>query len=226
MAINAQEVARELISYAVVTDKNGLVKLLERNGIQMPNNPSDNEVTIAVITASSESSTFKNELANYLSNLAPKAAKDYASFAGDISDFGFTGIDDFLFTGGEDFYNLTAEEREAKRKARITESNPKGKTKVGQALADFGGMLFSKENINKGIQLGLTVMNNKIQGKQNAKQQEALLIAEKEDELRKKLSESDKPLKSASKMKPITWVFIGVGVLALGGIIYYVAKKK
>ena len=33
MALSAIETAKELISYAVVTDKNGLVKLLERNGI-------------------------------------------------------------------------------------------------------------------------------------------------------------------------------------------------
>ena len=36
MPINATQVTNELISYSVVTDKGSLVRLLERNGIQMP----------------------------------------------------------------------------------------------------------------------------------------------------------------------------------------------
>ena len=64
--LNALEIARELISYAVVTDKDGLVKLLQRNGIEMPQNPSDNEVTIAVLMANSKSGVFRNELQKYL----------------------------------------------------------------------------------------------------------------------------------------------------------------
>ena len=38
MQINATQVTNELISYSIVTDKNSWVRLLERNGIQMPNN--------------------------------------------------------------------------------------------------------------------------------------------------------------------------------------------
>ena len=55
MAVNAQEAVRNMISYTVVTDKGSLVRLLERNGVQMPSNPSDKEVTASVLLASSKS---------------------------------------------------------------------------------------------------------------------------------------------------------------------------
>ena len=74
MALSAIETVKELISYAVVTDKNGLVKLLQRNGIELPNNPSDNEVTVAVLMANNKSGVFRNELKKYLGGLVPEVA--------------------------------------------------------------------------------------------------------------------------------------------------------
>jgi hypothetical protein len=96
--LNALEIARELISYAVVTDKDGLVKLLERNGIEMPQNPSDNEVTIAVLMANSKSGVFRNELQKYLVSLLPEVS-EYSEFLGNGYEM-FTGTDDFSFTAG------------------------------------------------------------------------------------------------------------------------------
>ena len=106
MALNALETAKELISYAVVTDKNGLVKLLERNGIELPNNPSDNEVTVAVLMANQKSGVFRNELKKYLVGLVPDVANYTTELGGNMN---FTGTDDFSFTAGDDeFFNATA----------------------------------------------------------------------------------------------------------------------
>lgn len=232
MAINAQDVARNLISYAVVTDKNGLVKLLERNGIQMPNNPSDTEVTVAVLAASGKSQTFKNDLAKYLTSQANKASKSELSFVGDSTDFGFTGIDDFSFTGGDEFFNATAAEKAAKKaasdaakaakkQARITEDNPQGKSGFGLFLQNIGKGLTSQDTINAGINIGLTAINNKIQGRQNAVQQEAVILTKQQDQLRQEISTQKK-----AGLSTTSWVFIGIGVVALGGIIYFIAKKK
>ena len=105
MALNALETAKELISYAVVTDKNGLVKLLERNGIELPNNPSDNEVTVAVLMANQKSGVFRNELKKYLVGLVPDVANYTTELGGNMN---FTGTDDFSFTAGDDeFFNAT-----------------------------------------------------------------------------------------------------------------------
>ena len=232
MAINAQDVARQLISYAVVTDKNGLVKLLERNGIQMPNNPSDSEVTVAVLAASGKSQTFKNDLAKYLTIQADKAAKSETNFVGDSTDFGFTGIDDFSFTGGEDFFNATAAEKAAKkaaaatakatkRESRVSETNPQGKTGFGLFLQRIGQGLTSQDTVNAGINLGLTAINNRIQGRSNAVQQEAVVLTQQQDQLRQQITTQKK-----AGLSTTSWVFIGIGVIALGGIIFYIAKKK
>ena len=49
--ITATQTVQELISYSIVKDKDSLVRLLERNGVQMPNNSSNREVTTAVLLA-------------------------------------------------------------------------------------------------------------------------------------------------------------------------------
>jgi ElaB/YqjD/DUF883 family membrane-anchored ribosome-binding protein len=242
MAISAQEVAKELISYTVVTDKDSLVKLLERNGIQMPNNPSDREVTVAVLAASGKSQNFKNELAKLLGSKVPQAAEDYSNFAGDSSDFGFTGIDDFSFTGGEEFFNsngiqtalasrtqplnLTpaakAPSKSEQRKAsRVTAENPQGKTAVGLFLQNLGKSLTSQDTINQGVNIGLTSLNNKVQGRSNSLAQETTALTQRQDEIRQQMAASPK-----KGIGTIGVIGIVLGVVALGATIYFVAKKK
>jgi hypothetical protein len=219
MAINATEAARNYLAYAVVRDKNSLVKLLERNGVQMPNNPSDKEVTIAVLMASSKSQNFKNELSNLLSKQVENAGQEFKSFVGDNTDFGFTGIDDFSFTGSEDFYSGTAEDKAAKKVARVTADNPKGKTGLGLFFQNVGRSLASQDTINSGLQIGLSSINNKVQNRSNALQSEASIIIDRQDAIRREAA-------AKPKYDVTTWVFVGVGVLALGAIIYLIAKKK
>lgn len=223
MAINATQTAKELISFAVVTDKNGLIKLLQRNGIEMPNNPSDNEVTIAVLMANSKSGVFRADLGKYLSSLVPKVS-EFASFVGSSADFGFTGVDDFSFVGEEQFFNLTAAQQ-----SRVTDINPQGKTKVGSALSSIGEFfktnVLTKENINAGINLGLTSLANKNLSKQNALQTESLQLQTYQDTLRQQLPASSGAQKKSNTMM---YVWIGVGVLAVGvvGFLFYKNSKK
>jgi len=215
-------VAEELISYSVVTDKNGLVKLLERNGVQMPNNPSDKEVTVAVLMAMSKSQNFKDELANFLTKKVSKAGDDFQSFVGSEADFGFTGVDDLGFTGTEQFFAAnTAAERKA---ARVTETNKEGKTKAGLALAGIGKFLkdniLTPENINAGVQIGLNKVNNKTQADSNKIQTQALVLQQQQDDLKKNLPQGQ-------GMSPaVKYTLIGVGALAIVGIVYVIVKKK
>lgn len=229
MAINSAEAAQNMIAYTVVDDKGSLVRLLERNGVQMPSNPSDSSVTMAVLTASSKSQNFKNELANLLTKKAKKASDDFSNFVGDSTDFGFTGIDDFSFTGGLTptfTSNLskaasTTPSKAAQRKAaRVSATNPQGKSLVGLFFQNLGKSAASEDTINAGLNIGLTAINNKVGGRQNAIQQEATLITQKQDEVRQSLAQAP------AGSKTLTYVFVGVGVLALGAIIYFVAKKK
>jgi hypothetical protein len=231
MAINALETARELISYAVVTDKNGLVKLLERNGIQLPNNPSDNEVTIAVLMANQKSGVFRNELKKYLGSLVPEVANYTTELSGNIN---FTGTDDFSFTAGgdDDYFNATAKTPKVKptaveaRALRVTDTNPTGKTKVGLALSSIGTFfkdnILTKDNINAGVQIGLTSLANKTNANANQLTAESLQLQNYQDTLRQQLPNA------AKKSNTMLYVWIGVGVLAVGvlGFVLYKQYKK
>jgi len=236
MPTNAQNVARELIAYAIVTDKRGVVKLLERNGIQMPSEPTDNQVTIAVLTASSKSPNFKSELSKYLTSKSKSAANDFASFAGS-DDFGFTGLDDFSFTGEDaEFFSIlglgkSKEERQAAKQTRTAARTERRASKAPtteegeQARVGFWQSLknqfFSEDTINQGINLGLTAINTRVQGRQNAAQAEALLLQQRQDEMKRQLAKQQ-----GGGLSTMSWVFIGVGLLAIGGIVYYATKKK
>jgi hypothetical protein len=221
MALSAIETAKELISYAVVTDKNGLVKLLERNGIELPNNPSDNEVTVAVLMANNKSGVFRNELKKYLGGLVPEISNYTTELGGGMN---FTGTDDFSFTAGDDgFYNATAADKKA---LRITATNPTGKTKTGVALASIGSFfkdsILTKENINTGINIGLTSLANKTNAQSNAVTAQSLQLQNYQDSLRQQLPNA------AKKSNTMLYVWISVGVLAVGvlGFVLYKSYKK
>lgn len=230
MAINAQQVAQELISYTVVTDKSSLVRLLQRNGIKMPNNPSDKEVTVAVLAASAKSPNFKKELASFLTAKVPQAAKDYQSFAGDVSDFGFTGVDDFVGFNIGSVSNIGTSVAAAKKPAvsskqqsRVTATNPQGKTGVGLFLQNLTKSLTSQDTINAGLTVGLTAMNNKVQSKSNALQYETAILTQQQDMLRQQLPYTST---MGSGMSTTTVVLLVLGVAAVGATIYFVSKKK
>lgn len=221
-ALNAIETARELISYAVVTNKDGLVKLLERNGIEMPNNPSDNEVTVAILMANAKSGVFRNELQKYLVSLLPEVS-EYTDFLGS-SSLGFTGTDDFSFTAGGG--SLIPKSYAPATNVPSTPTAKAGGTKVGNALRSVGQFLknnvLTPENINAGVQIGLTSVANKTQAKQNQVNAEALQLQNYQDSLRQQLPNA------AKKSNTMLYVWIGVGVLAVGvlGFVLYKQYKK
>ena len=228
MVLSAIETVKELISYAVVTDKNGLVKLLERNGIELPNNPSDNEVTVAVLMANGKSGVFRNELKKYLGGLVPEVANYITELGGGMN---FTGTDDFSFTAGDDnFFNADGDSPILKLSAaqtkRVTTTNPTGKTKTGLALASIGSFfkdtILTKENINTGINIGLTSLANKTQSQQNAVTAQSLQLQNYQDSLRQQLPNA------AKKSNTMLYVWISVGVLAVGvlGFVLYKSYNK
>jgi hypothetical protein len=234
MSINATQVANEALSYAVITDKSGLVSLLERNGIQMPNNPSDKEVTTAVLMANASSGTFRNDLVAFLSKQIPKATEDLSSMG---ENNAFTGIDDFSFTGGEKFFNATSNANDILRTplysapstpattAAVT--TPKTGTAVGNFLRGVGSFLkdnvLTKENISAGLQIGLQSIANKTQAQENALQQQAIQLQNTQDAMKQNV-----PSLQTKKSNVMTYVWVGVGVLAVGilGFVIYKRVKK
>ena len=209
--VNAQETTRTLIAYTIATDRGALVSLLQRNGIVLPANASDREVTIATLQAL-KSQSFKSDMTNLLGRKVSDARQDFAQFTG-VDDFG--GIDDFFSASAE-----KAQKRAAAKTARVTAANPQGKTGAGLFLQNLGKSLGSQETINQGLNVGLTALNNRVQAKSNTLTNEANTIIQKSDEITRQIPTNTK------KDNTLTYVFVGVGVLALIGIVYFVAKKK
>ena len=221
--INAQQTTKALIAYTLSTDRQAIINLLKRNGIVLPNNASDREITIATLKAL-KSSSFKADLAKLLGQKVKTAANDFAGFTG-IEDFGFTGIDDFAGIDHPSAYFGVSGEKATKRAAaktsRITADNPQGKTGVGLFLQNLGKAATSQDTINQGLNIGLTALNNKVQGQSNNLNTEANAITQTSDAITKQI-----PANAPSKTNTMTYVFVGVGVLALIGIVYFIAKKK
>lgn len=247
MAINASEAVRDMISYTLVTNKESLIRLLERNGIQMPNNPSDRELVASILLASSRSANFKSELGRLLTSQVPKAAQDYSSFVGSSSDFGFTGIDDFSFVGEDEFFGVAgiggsystlgtnisdsvkaAQAQQAAKAAASTKKAPKApktprpegqRSGFGQFLSNIGQAVSSPETINAGLNIGLTAINNKVQKKSNAIQDETSIITQKADEVRSQVGGGGKGISTTNIL------LIVVGVAVVGGLAYYLVKS-
>lgn len=229
MQINATEAVRNMLSYTLATDRDSLIKLLQRNGVVVPQNPSDTEVTAAVLLASSKSANFKQELTRLLTMKFPAANQDYASFVGDSSDFGFAGIDDFSFVGEDEFFgangnpktpNVRKTRKDTRTAARLESAKKGEKTGFGKFLSNLGQAASSPDTLNAGLNIGLTAVNNKVQGRSNALQQETALITQQSDQIKQDLG------KPTGKMGTGAIIGIVVGIAAVAGIIYYVTKKK
>lgn len=232
MPINAPQAVRELIAYTMVTDKQALIKLLERNGVTLPSDASDYDVNVAVLMASAKSPNFKNELASLLTSKVGEASEVFSNFVGSDADFGFTGVDDLGFTGSDDFFAATGvtspfasmQLGSAVKTAQSQQvGQPKKKSAVGNVLAGIGKFfkenVLTSENINTGLQLGLTTINNKVQQKQNAVQTEALILQQQEDLMRQQVAQKQ-------GIGGNTILIAVVGVAILGTIIYVMTKKK
>lgn len=232
MPINATQAVRELISYTIVTDKKSLIKLLERNGITLPSDPSDKDVTIAVLLASSKSPNFKNELSKLLTSKIGEASGEFSNLTGNDQDFGFTGVDDLGYVGDEKFFNqtgltfsptFTQNLASATKAQQAAASTTKPKTKVGSVIASIGSFfkqnVLTSDNINTGLQLGLTTLNNKVQSKQNAVQTEALILQNQQDAIRNQVA-------AKSGISTNTIIIGVVGLALVGTIIYVLTKKK
>lgn len=234
MAISALDITRSLLAYQVENDRASLEKLLKRNGVSVPMNASDLEVTSAVLVASGKSQNFKNELSALLASNAKKAGSEFKSFTGE--EMGFTGLDDFSFTGGGDEFFGGNGVRDIKppvlkisptptavNAPKVKKVRAEGdKSGAGKVLAWIGQNVFTKENIDSAVQVGLTKINTKTQNKANQVAQEGLEIQNYQDDIRRKQAKEG----GGKGMSTGAWIGIGLGVAALVGIVIYVTSKR
>lgn len=238
MALDNKKVAEELISYTIVTDRNSIINLLNRNGVKLSNDPTNSEITIAVLVANSKSPSFKNDLAKLLSSKVQEAGESFSNIVGNDQDFGFTGVDDvtyfpnvYSFTGTDDYQNaggnifgdqFTKDIAKAKATGVPITSGTKPQTKVGAALSSIWSFakdnILTKDNINAGIQVGLNKVNTDTLQRQNNLQLQAAMLEEQQNQINNRL----KPSKG---MSGNTILYIVIGVIALAGIGFVVYKQ-
>lgn len=231
MKYTNEDVAREFISYAVLTNKSGLIKVLEANGYRVPNNPSDKEITVAILHMQANPK-FRKDLAAFLTSLATKAADHFKQFAGSTNFFGFDSSTYQLpeLNTGPIGYTLptTAPALNTGSQGTFTPQatdTTKKKTAVGSILSNIGSFLktnvLTPDTVNGLLQAGLTSLNNKIQNKSNNIQAESNNLQYQQQAMLQNL-----PPSVTKKNNMVTYIFIGVGVLALGTIVYLMAKKN
>jgi hypothetical protein len=246
---NAVVLTRDLISYTILTDKKAIIDLLNKNGVSLSQNATDNQVSVATIVASSKSPNFKSELIDLLASKTDSAKNTFENFSGGNDMYGFTGIDDLAFTGSDDFWKNfdgipalnykpmglskptlgykpiglpTAKATNPNllvnldsKKTDVKDSKERGAfwKGIGTFLKDN---VLTKENINQGLQIGLTSINNRVQTQQNAVQQEAFALQQTQDSMQRDIQNRNNPNN----------LFLIVGVVAGLGIIGYLIFKK
>jgi hypothetical protein len=236
MALNNKLIATELLSYTIVTDKNAIINLLAKNGVRLSDNPSDSEVTTAVLIASKKSGVFKDDLAKLLTSKVQEAGEKFSNIVGNNQDFGFTGVDDFTympnvmsFTGYDDYHNAGGNifgeqftQDMAKLKTSSSTTSSSGKTKVGSALSSIWQFakdnILTKDNINAGIQIGLNKINTDTAAKQqNIELQRAQLEAQ-QNAMRTQIQKS-------AGVSGNTILYVVIGLIAIAGIGFFVYKQ-
>jgi hypothetical protein len=232
MALDNKKVAEELISYTIVTDRNSIINLLKRNGVKLSANPTNSELTIAVLVANSKSGSFKDELARLLSSKVQEAGESFSNIVGNDQDFGFTGVDDVTympnvlgFTGSDDYKNAPGDLLPGIASginAATSQTTKKPQTKVGAALSSIWSFtkdnVLTKENINAGIQVGLNKINTDTLSRQNNLQLQQQMLEQQQIQMNRQLA----PQRGASGN---TILYVVIGVIALAGIGFVVYKQ-
>lgn len=199
----AKGLIEKCIGYMVYEDKDTLIALLRKNGVQVDDNVSDDDLIKMTYVAIGNSLQFKKDLARYIDSRAKEEFEGYVD---------------------EEFFNLTKEEREARRKAnqdkRTAARTERGGSKVGVAVKGVA----TKENIQAAINTGLGLLSDSLSAKADRKtvQQATALASEKSKQALAEAAAQD-----AKKSRIKSWIIPTIiGVVVIGGIVTYLVIKK
>jgi len=205
----AQDLIEKSIGLTLQENREDLIDLLIQNGVQVPNNVSDDDLLTMVYVAIGQSNQFKKDLARYIE--AQSRGESTLNYV------------------DEEFFNANGKKKKPKvspsekRKTRITDTNPEGKSKAGLLLGQIG----TKENIQAAINTGLGVLTQKLTSKadqrtiQDAtdlsvqKSKEAAALAETEDKKRQRQEATKK------------WVVpVVIGVVVVAAVVGFIIYKR
>jgi hypothetical protein len=199
----AKDLLMQSIGLMAYEDKDTLVNLLRKNGVQVEDNVSTNDLLNMTYVAIANSLQFKKDLAKYLESKAIESYEGYVD---------------------EEFFNLTKEERAAKRTAKKTARTETRKTQGGTKVGLAVKSVATKENIQSVINTGLGVLADSLTAKADRKAiQEATALASERSQ--QAIAEAQAQDSAKSKIK--AWIIPTIiGVVVIGGIVTYLVIKK
>jgi hypothetical protein len=208
----AQNLIETSIGYMLNDDRDDLITLLRQNGVNVSDDVSDEDLLNMTYIAIGRSNQFKRDLAKYLDAQAKgETTLNYVD---------------------EGFFNANGKKKKPKvnpaekRKKRITETNPEGKSKAGRLLGQIG----TQENIQAAINTGLGVLSQKLTAKADQKTvaDATTLAAARSQAAKAEAEAADKKAAAGEATKKwVVPVIIGVSVIAVVvGIVIYMRKNK
>jgi hypothetical protein len=199
----AKDLLMQSIGLMAYEDRDTLVTLLRKNGVQVEDNVSTNDLLNMTYVAIANSLQFKKDLAKYLESKAIESYEGYVD---------------------EEFFDLTKEEREAKRTAKKTAKTETRKTQGGTKVGLAVKSVATKENIQSVINTGLGVLADSLTAKADRKAiQDATALASERSQ--QAIAEAQAQDSAKSKIK--AWIIPTIiGVVVIGGIVTYLVIKK
>lgn len=196
----AKDVIIKSIGYMVYEDRGTLIDLLRKNGVQISDNVSDDDLIKMTYVAIGNSLQFKKDLARYIDAQTKEAYEGYVE---------------------EEFFNAPGDDRKAARVAKRTEKKTaRGGSKVGVAVKGIA----TKENVQAAINTGLGLLADSLSAKADRKTvQEATLLASEKS--KQAIAEAQAEDSKKSRIK--SWIIPTlIGVVVIGGIVTYFIMKK
>jgi hypothetical protein len=202
----AKDVIIKSIGYMVYEDRGTLIDLLRKNGVQVSDNVSDDDLIKMTYVAIGNSLQFKKDLARYIDAQTKEAYEGYVD---------------------EEFFNVDADKKAARtakkterKTARDTAKTARGGSKVGVAVKGIA----TKENVQAAINTGLGLLADSLSSKADRKTvQEATLLASEKS--KQAIAEAQAEDSKKSRIK--SWIIPTlIGVVVIGGIVTYFVMRK
>jgi hypothetical protein len=212
--------------------KQKMVALLKRNGVNVPDRASDNDIIMLVTATLKSSNAFRKDVKKFVSNPRVLASlfSQFKNFTDDSKFFGFTEeAEYFRFTEEADYFRMDGYNNVTGIKPTLdltstmnqfgldftTPTTPSTtSTEQPKQTSSFWSKAF--DFVNKGIDTFVTLDTNKTNR----------AIANSQT----KVDEGEKTLelpKDDTKSNTTTYVILGiVGVALLGAVIYFASKKR
>jgi hypothetical protein len=199
-SVQLQKMTSNAIAAVVLHNKNAVIALLKKNGVNVDGSYSDKELIVGILAAARSNARFRGELRQLMTN----TMLEHKS--------GFTGDGFFNAMGGETNPLQTA-------------TVPSTSTSTGSSASSF----FNSTNLNKLFDTGLNILSTSLQNKSNKQLADTALQIEQEKTKQAALLAANKGNATGTTGGLSTGAKIGIGIAITGLLVlllWVIFKKK